>query len=609
MLSIPYANILKVRNKYHFFYRFFLLYEPMKRFFWVVLFGLCLLPNVCLQAAGDVVHVEVKGVGGKARENVLALLEIYRERNEETLTPARIELLFKKGYQDIKKALEPFGYFSPHIVGKLTRKNATEAWCVFYKIDKGPPATIERINIEIDGPGRVELSSLSFPMKKGERFKQEKYEKFKRELIDKAKGLGYLDGSFMIHQVLVDKVHHTVAISLHFQTGQRYKFGKLHFNKTTLSEDFLKRYAKFRPGDPFDAGKLAKFRSRLLDSDYFRDVTIEYSKDKTNVDNMVPLTVTCPMKRANVFRLGLGYVSDIGPRVSLEWRRRYLGSKGHHLKTRFRFSPDETLMSGEYFIPLGRPYSDYFSVKPFIEHYDTDSRNGWKYNVSLMYSKVIKGGWRQNAGINFGYENYETGGEKNDSKELIPFISWYKSEADNILYATRGYSVKFGLSGEMGGLFANKSYLSSLLNTKFIRRFATDYRFITRLDLGAIATSDVEEIPSSSRFYAGGQNSIRGFSLEELGPKNPETGEVTGGRYLAVCSVELERQIYKLLSGAIFVDAGNSFDPDFTNKIEIGAGFGLRFRTVLGPVRLDFGFGVSRKSIPFKFYLSVGPDF
>ncbi len=574
-----------------------------------ILVVLCLLPNVYVQAASDIVQVEVKGIKGKIRRNVLALLEIYQERQEKSLTPARIELLFRKGYSDIRKALQPFGYFSPKIKGKLDRPESAGVWRVFYKVEKGRPARIKYLEFKVIGPGKRELSSFVPPFKRNDRFKQLKYEKFKDSLMEEAKRRGYLDATFETHKVVIDKQEASASIYLHLKTGPKYHFGSITFKEATLSTDFLKGYAQFKPGQPFDAALLGKFRSRLLDSDYFTDVKVDYLKDDVTSDMQVPIVAYCPMKKPNVFRLGLGYVSDVGPRVTLEWRRRYLGSRGHHFRTRFQLSPDETLIAGEYFIPLSRPYSDYVSIKPFIEHYDTDSRTGWKYNVALMYSKAVSGGWRQNAGINFGYENYETGGEKNDSRELIPFISWYKSEADNVLYASRGYSIKFGLSGEIGGFFANESYLSSLLNTKAIRRFAKDYRFITRLDLGAIVTPDVNEIPSSARFYAGGQNSIRGFSLEELGPKNPKTGDVTGGRYLAVCSLELERHIYKLLSGAIFVDAGNSFDPDYHNKIEVGAGFGLRLKTVLGPVRLDFGFGISHNPVPFKFYLSVGPDF
>jgi len=560
-------------------------------------------------AASPGLRVEVKGVKGRLKDNVFAILEIYQERNEKPLTEARIETLFKKGFLDIKKALIPFGYFDPEISGTLKR-DARGGLVATYLIQKGPVTKIATIKVEVVGPGRDDLLPIeSMPFKPGERFRQRRYERFKDGLLKRAQGLGYLDAHFKIHQVLIDVKNHKANIHLRLDTGPRYHFGRLTFKETTLSPLLLRGYADFKKGQPFDVTLLGRFRSRLLDSDYFRDVKIDYSKGKNASGNLVPVVVSCPMKKPNVFRFGLGYVSDVGPRVSLEWRRRYFGKNGHHLRGQFRYSSEETMLSGEYFIPLDRPYSDYFSLRPFIEHYDTDSRTGWKYNVATTYSVVLSNGWRRNAGINLGYENYDAAGEKKSSGELVPFISWYKSVADNILYANRGYSIKIGLSGEVGNFFANRSYLSSFLNTKFIRRLNPNYRIISRLDAGAIVTSDVTDIPSSARFYAGGQNSIRGFSLEELGPVNKETGKVTGGKYLAVGSLELERHLYKQVSGALFVDAGNAFDPKYQNKIEVGTGLGLRFKTVLGPVRLDFGFGISHKSVPFKFYLSVGPDF
>jgi len=555
------------------------------------------------------IKVEVKGVKGVLKENIYALLEIYRERNEKDVSEARVRQLFHKGFKDIRRALEPFGYFTPKIRGKLSEGHNGD-WHALYRVRKGVPVRIRQLDIKIEGEGAQDKNlALTPPFKVGDRFKQKLYEKFKEKLLETARSNGYLGARLTCHRIAVDPQNHTADICLHLDSGPHYRFGPLRFRQATLSPIFLRRFADFKYGEPLDVTRLGRFRSRLLDTDYFQDVKIDYSTDAADKENAIPIDVTLPMKKPNVFRLGLGYVSDVGPRVTLEWKRRYIGRWGHHFRLKFQFSPEDTLWSGEYFVPLSKPYSDYFSIKPFIEHYDTDARNGWKYNVALTYSKATGSGWRRNAGINFGYENYRAGGEDDDSKELVPFVSWYKSKADNVLYANRGYSVRFSLSGEVGGFFANQSYLSSLMNTKIIRRFARDYRIIARMDAGVIASKDIDGIPSSARFYAGGQNSIRGYSLEELGPVNPKTGHVTGGRYLAVGSLELERHIYKMFSGAIFVDAGNSFDPDYKNRLEVGTGFGLRLRTPLGPIRLDFGFGVSENPVPFKFYLSVGPDF
>ncbi len=577
----------------------------------VIFFCLVFTVSTIWAEGACTVQVKVNGVEGKVRENVVSLLEICAEKDKEGLSPARIEHLFRKGYSEIRKALMPFGYFNPSIKGNLKKGPGRCHFKVRYDIHRGPATTISHVEVRLTGPGKGELRPLlkKCPLKTGDIFKQERYETFREDLISKAQALGYLDAFYKRHDVIVDPITNRARIILHLFTGQRYHFGTLTFEKTLLSPSFLKRFADFKRGEPFDVSRLSRLKTRLLDSDYFRDVQLDYSKENVSGENAVPITVTCPMKRPNVFRLGLGYVSDVGPRVTLEWQKRYLGKMGHHLRSRFQISSEETLISGEYLVPLKRPYSDYLSLQPFIEHYDTSSRNGWQYNVSLIYSTALEGGWRRNAGVNFGYEDYTIGGETNNSKELRPFVSWNKSVADNVLYANRGYSIKLGISGELGRFFAEKSYLSSQLNTKFIRRFLRDYRIITRMNLGATVTPRVDKIPSSARFYAGGQGSIRGFSLEELGPKNPKTGDVIGGRYLAVGSLELERHIYRILSAAVFLDIGNSFDPDYENRVEVGTGFGLRLKTLLGPVRLDFGFGVSRPSVPFKFYLSVGPDF
>ena len=208
-----------------------------------------------------------------------------------------------------------------------------------------------------------------------------------------------------------------------------------------------------------------------------------------------------------------------------------------------------------------------------------------------------------------GYETYHVGDDSSSAGEFIPGISWYKTVSDNVLYTTRGHMIKVGCTAAIKGLLAEESYLRPKFSTKWIRAFGERFRLISRLDLGAVLARDLRKLPGSTRFFTGGETSIRGFSLNELGPEDPKNGDIMGGRYLAVGSLEIERQIYGNWMGAVFCDAGNSFDPDLVNRLEVGTGFGIRWRTPLGPVKLDFGFGVSRNPVPFKFYFSVGPDF
>ena len=132
------------------------------------------------------------------------------------------------------------------------------------------------------------------------------------------------------------------------------------------------------------------------------------------------------------------------------------------------------------------------------------------------------------------------------------------------------------------------------------------WRLIGRGTLGATLVDSIDDLPPSLRFYAGGDQSIRGFDYKELGTRD-SSGTVVGGRYLVVGSAELERIINERWSLATFFDVGNAMD-DPKVDFEQGAGFGLRFRLPFGQVRLDLASAISDENHPVRLHLSVGGD-
>ena len=108
------------------------------------------------------------------------------------------------------------------------------------------------------------------------------------------------------------------------------------------------------------------------------------------------------------------------------------------------------------------------------------------------------------------------------------------------------------------------------------------------------------------RFFAGGDDSIRGFGFETLGPTDDE-GDVIGGNNLLVASVEYERHLKGNFYGALFVDAGNAFDDDDFSA-EVGAGFGIKWLSPVGPLRLYLGYPVSDSDRSARIHIRLGAD-
>jgi len=141
----------------------------------------------------------------------------------------------------------------------------------------------------------------------------------------------------------------------------------------------------------------------------------------------------------------------------------------------------------------------------------------------------------------------------------------------------------------------------------------------------------VQDLPISQRFFAGGGTTVRGFQLDRLGiletdPAlsviDPTTGLSRGGNGLVIFNAELRRVIRKFYDRNLavigFVDGGNVFlrasDLDLS-RIRGATGFGVRYDSPLGPIRLDFGFKLNRLVVNgerekgWEYHLSIGEVF
>jgi outer membrane protein insertion porin family len=209
--------------------------------------------------------------------------------------------------------------------------------------------------------------------------------------------------------------------------------------------------------------------------------------------------------------------------------------------------------------------------------------------------------------------------ESEVDRQLLPFstmlasASFIRDRRDDSFDPTRGTFMS--VVGEWAfPLFKTESdYLKAFFKYQYY------YPILTRLNFSATARVGLGRgrIPVPERFFAGGSNSFRGERIDELGPKDPVTNMPVGGKAMVLLNLEMRFPLFQSLpdlSGALFYDIGQVFSKrkDFSLFNFQGAvGFGLRYRTPLGPFRFDLGWNVDdpkKKGRPLAF-ITIGNVF
>ena len=214
--------------------------------------------------------------------------------------------------------------------------------------------------------------------------------------------------------------------------------------------------------------------------------------------------------------------------------------------------------------------------------------------------------WELLAGLNFKRERFDALDPQNPDYATVIYPSlwgrWKHGDDPNL--PSHGKAVTVELRGASRNAGSSVDFLQARALGDWITTLGEDNRLLLRAELGATASPDFQDLPPSLRFYAGGDRSVRGFGYKEIGAERD--GRNFGGRYLAVASVEFEHMFTPVWGGAVFVDAGDAFDDRFDAKVGFGAG--LRWRSPIGPVRVDLAHGIGDEGEAVRLHVRIGPD-
>ena len=547
--------------------------------------------------------VRIKPSNDELKANIEGYIGDLGDRDEEAL------LRFSRGAEEqARKAAQALGYYQPQI--ESTVKDGKSPRLVL-NIDPGEPVRLRNVNIRILGPAaslksfRIPQSSVLMP---GAVLNHGHYDDAKRLIQNQASRFGFFSGRFTSQKLSVDPRAGVADIDLVYDSGPRYALGKVSFTgDTPFDDDLLQRMVPFKSGAPYDSELIAELNQALQSSGYFEAVRVD-AVPTSAANDVIPVAVTLDTRKPRTMGLGLGYSTDVGPRVKANWTRHWVNPEGHSYGWEAELSAPRQNVGLWYDVPLDPPLTDklrFAGGYQYEELANTDSLSKLLALGPEWHSK-LPSGWQRVISLKWQHEEYRLGDDSGISNLLMPGVSYAYLRSDNRIDPRNGYRLQFDTKVAKEGLGSDNNLLYGTALAKGLTTVLDKHRFLARAQIGGSATNGYKSIPPSLRFFAGGDQSVRGYDYQSLSPENSE-GDRIGGRYMVSGSLEYQYSVAEKWRVATFVDQGNSFNDFELPNLKTGVGVGVRWVSPVGPIRLDLAHALDDPG-GIRLHFSMGPE-
>ncbi|WP_229625069.1 autotransporter assembly complex protein TamA [Vibrio parahaemolyticus] len=556
---------------------------------------------VVSQSAYADVSLKLKGIDGALEDNVKAYLSSIPEKDYSTSLrfQARLD-------QSITEALNALGYYHAKISYSISEGNDE----LIVNIHKGLPVKIKVMDVVISGEAKEdeEFTNLiaKSPLKVGRILNQGEYDSLKSGIRNLALQRGYFNGDFKLNKLEVIPELNEANVRLHYDSGIRYHFGPVEITGSQIWENRVESMRPFEIGEPYLVSDVGEYNQNLSNTDWFSSVFVEPDLSKLEDGRELPIKVSLAPAAKNQIETGIGYSTDTGVRGTLKWKKPWVSARGHSFNTALSLSKPEQTITAGYKIPLDDVLREYYQLQFGLKHLDNRDTESLESNLAVERHWLTDGGWHKTVYVRHLYENFSQGLQDDGVQFVLPGATFSRTRV-------RGGSMpmwgdKQSVTVEYGdpALLFETRVLRLLGRSSWIRGIGENHRGLFRLEGGANITEEFEKLSPSLRFFAGGDNNIRGYGYESISPVD-ESGALTGAKYILSSTLEYQYRVYGNWWAATFYDIGDAFND--TPEWKSGAGVGIRWASPVGPVSFDFAWGLDEKpNNEFRIHFSLGPE-
>lgn len=554
-------------------------------------------------------------------------LDLLRYQSLSDLGDTEIQRLLLSAQDDARELVATLGYFSPDIRFTLQPPAAVKApRHIDLDVAPGPQARIASVQIVVDGaitqdpagPARQRALHEEWQLPVDSAFSQSAWDAAKRHALAQLLAQRYAAARLVDSAAEVQADQATVALTLHLDSGPAYRLGPMQVQGSErYSSALVTQLARLHPGDDYRAVQLVEAQQRITDSGYYDAAYVHLDLDS----DPGAATVQAQVKEASLQKVvfGLGASTDTGMRVSAEHIHQQVPGIGWRADNKISVDRLSTSFSSDWTSPpSGGPWRWAGSLLVTQQKINDTEVGTQQYRVGRF---TTEDQLDQSYYLQFTHSDTVTDATRQDtlSESVTGNYAFTLRHLDSLPFPSRGWAIggEFSVGSTLGS--GQEPYGRVLMRWRNYQPLGQDDpsvlqrqragRLVLSAQTGAVVVNDVASVPFTQLFLAGGDNSVRGYKIGDIGVSGTNQTTPVPGRYLVSTSIEWQRPIYSggvitEWESALFVDSAAVANDVAQLAFQSGIGVGARWKSPIGPLQIDLAYGMATQQ--FSLHLGVG---
>ncbi|MCP5368050.1 MAG: outer membrane protein assembly factor [Hyphomicrobiales bacterium] len=518
--------------------------------------------------------------------------------------------------QRLESALQSQGFYDGTVAARVVE--ADGAAKVTVEVVPGVVYLLGDYQVAFDGPPPdpavvPDLAALGLHI--GMRADAARIVQAEKDLVRALTENGYPWARVAERHVELDRDQTLVLVRLTVAADRRATFGPVTVSGLTrVDPGHVRRLVPWKQGETYSAKRVEDFRRALNDTGLFGSVAVTAQRPPRGGDR-APMTLELTERAHRSVGAGVNYSTTEGPGAKVFWEHRNFLGAGEKLRLTAQGNTVEQTLAAEFRKPAFVHRNQDLLSRVEVTHEDAPAYEQFGLGARLGLERRT-GPWRTAvSGTVEAARVTDDSGRRLNRLFGLPIEMGYDN-TDSLLDPTRGG--RFTVTATPYAGTSDQPLLFTVLDATGSYHYPIDSagRFVAaaRARLGTIIGEDRKDVPANKRFYAGGGGSIRGYEYQQVGPLDND-GEPEGGLSLIEVGAELRARVVGDFGVVGFVDGGQALAKRFDSSpgnLQWAAGVGLRYHTIVGPLRFDIAFPLNgRRGVDedYQFYISLGQAF